>query len=281
MNPMASKSSLLNEPPKDCLGYFKDFLTREGVGNIEALTVIAESTIKYLSGNTQHRHALIEGEVLMKRWYDSLAMGEPDYSVYEEDYYLAELWACWIMYSRKYLLHMEKPNSLSPHGVVGSIQPKVVADLGCGFGYTTAALKQLYPDATVYGTNIEGTVQYRVAKSMSLTHNFQLMPVVQDIPVQVDVAFASEYFEHFQKPVEHLEEIIAAIKPRAWWIASTFGQDAIGHFTLYEINGKLVDGKTTSRMFNNTLRNHGYRSVKTRLWNNRPTYWVLGRELNG
>ena len=40
---------------------------------------------------------------LEKRWYDSLKMQAPDFSIYDDDYYLMDLWACWVIYSREYL----------------------------------------------------------------------------------------------------------------------------------------------------------------------------------
>jgi SAM-dependent methyltransferase len=270
---MKSRSSLLNQSPQVSLLQFQQILVSEGVQNTEQLKEIAKQTIKYLGGDGDARNSLMYGQVLETRWYESLMTGTPDYSVYDADYYLAELWACWVIYSRRYLREMEKTTSLSPVGVLGDINPSVIVDVGCGFGYTTASLKQLFPHAKVYGTNLPNTLQYRVASRMAEMYDFTLVPDVSFVPEQADLVFASEYFEHFPEPIAHLESIIAAIKPKSWLIANAFTARAIGHFTSYSVNGAPTSGKMTSTAFANTLKNHGYVKVKTKLWNNRPSYW--------
>jgi SAM-dependent methyltransferase len=270
---MKSRSSLLNQSPELSLLQFQQILVSEGIQNTEQLKEIAKQTIKYLGGNHDARNSLMHGQMLETRWYESLATGVPDYSVYETDYYLAELWACWVVYSRRYLKEMEKANSLLPLGVLGDINPSVIVDVGCGFGYTTASLKQLFPNARVYGTNLPDTLQYRVASRMAEMYDFTLVPDVSYISEQADLVFASEYFEHFSEPIIHLESIIAAIKPKSWLIANAFTAQAIGHFTSYFVNGAPANGKITSKVFANTLKRYGYEKIKTKLWNNRPSYW--------
>lgn len=270
---MKSRSSLLNQSPELSLLQFQQILVSEGIQNTEQLKEIAKQTIKYLGGNHDARNSLMHGQMLETRWYESLAAGVPDYSVYETDYYLAELWACWVVYSRRYLREMEKATSLLPLGVLGDISPSVIVDVGCGFGYTTASLKQLFPNAKVYGTNLPDTLQYRVASRMAEMYNFTLVPDVSYISEQADLVFASEYFEHFPEPITHLESIIAAIKPKSWLIANAFTAQAIGHFTSYSVNGAPANGKITSKVFANTLKRYGYEKIRTKLWNNRPSYW--------
>jgi len=270
---MKSRSSLLNQSPELSLLQFQQILVSEGIQNTEQLKEIAKQTIKYLGGNHDARNSLMHGQMLETRWYESLAAGVPDYSVYETDYYLAELWACWVVYSRRYLKEMEKTTSLLPLGVLEDISPSVIVDVGCGFGYTTASLKQLFPNARVYGTNLPDTLQYRVASRMAEMYDFTLVPDVSYISEQADLVFASEYFEHFPEPITHLESIIAAIKPKSWLIANAFTAQAIGHFTSYLVNGAPANGKITSKVFANTLKRYGYEKIRTKLWNNRPSYW--------
>lgn len=270
---MKSRSSLLNQSPQVSLMQFQQILVNEGVQNTEQLKEIAKQTIKYLGGDGDARNSLMYGQVLETRWYESLLTGTPDYSVYDADYYLAELWACWVIYSRRYLREMEKTTSLSPLGVLGDSNPSVIVDVGCGFGYTTASLKQLFPRARVYGTNLPNTLQYRVASRMAEMYDFNLVPDVSFIPERADLVFASEYFEHFPEPIAHLESIIDAIGPKSWLIANAFTARAIGHFTSYSVGGSQANGKMTSKAFANTLRSRGYEKVKTKLWNNRPSYW--------
>jgi SAM-dependent methyltransferase len=273
---MKSKSSLLAQSPQLSLLQFQQILVSEGVQNTEQLKEIAKQTIKYLSGNEDARNSLMHGQMLENRWYESLATGVPDYSVYETDYYLAELWACWMVYSRKYLREAEKPSSLPPFGVLSDTSPSVIVDVGCGFGYTTATLKQLFPNAKVYATNLPNTFQFRVATRMAEMYGFTLVPDVSYISEQADLVFASEYFEHFPEPIEHLQSIVSAIRPKSWLIANAFTAKAIGHFTSYMIDGAPANGKTTSKIFADTLKRYGYQKIQTNLWNNRPSYWRLG-----
>lgn len=270
-----SASPILNENPKKSLQDFRTFLELEGIGNGKELANIAQVHMNYLSNVRENKIDIPPTQVLEQRWYASLANGAPDYSVYNSDYYLAELWACWVIYSRKYLLQIEKVNSLPPTGVKNDIHPRVIVDVGCGFGYTTAALKQLYPQATVYGTNIPHTVQWSIARRMSEKHHFKLVSDVKEIPDNADLVFASEYFEHFYNPIEHLLHICNTIHPKAWLIANTFTSPAIGHFNTYKTHKGLLSGKEVSRLFNNTLRDKGYTKIKTKLWNNRPAYWKM------
>lgn len=273
---MKSISNLLAQSPQVSLLQFQQILVSEGVQNTEQLKEIAKQTIRYLGGNQDARNSLMHGQMLENVWYESLAAGVPDYSVYETDYYLAELWACWVVYSRRYLKEAEKNSSLPPFGVLADIKPSVIVDVGCGFGFTTAAFKQLFPNARVYATNLPDTFQYRVATRTAEMYGFTLVPDVSHIPEQADLVFASEYFEHFPEPVAHLEEIIRTIRPKSWLIANAFTAKAIGHFINYTVNGVQLDGKTTSRAFAKTLNRRGYQKIRTNLWNNRPSYWRLG-----
>ena len=77
-----------------------------------------------------------------------------DFSVYDDTYYVCELWLCWIRYSRRYLRDISKNTSLFSRSIVSDIRANSVLDLGCGFGYTTAALKEFFPHATVTGTEL-------------------------------------------------------------------------------------------------------------------------------
>jgi hypothetical protein len=219
-------------------------------------------------------------QVLFDRWYNSLPTGTPDYTVYGHDDYIAELWACWKVYSRQHLRNIQKSKCL-PTGSITAAHgdAKTIVDLGCGFAYTTATIKQIFPNATVYGTNLDGTLQMSVAKQMAVDYNFTMCGDPSGVP-EVDLAFASEYFEHFDKPLEHLDLVIETIKPKAMLIANAFGPKAIGHFDSYsvEVNPivghEIFDANTTGKLFNKRMKQHGYSKVKTKLWNNRPAYWV-------
>lgn len=250
------------------LGVLRDTLTQVGVPDPEGITRLAAACIDW-ERKPVGPHPLLG---LQERWYHSLT-GEPDYSVYDVPEYIAELWTCWAVYSRKYLRALSRPGSLPPGGVVAALQPRTrrVLDVGCGFGVTTATLTRLFPDAAVTGTNLPGTVQWEVASRYGRGYGF---PLVTD-PTPADLLFASEYFEHFPSPIEHLRDLLPAAQyPRALIIANTFNSPAIGHFTTYTDKGESLTGRQVSRRFNDALRSAGYRKVPTRMWNQRPTLWI-------
>lgn len=210
------------------------------------------------------------------RWYASVKNGKPDYSVYDDDYFISECWVCWVTYSSKYVKLLADPKGCLNKSVVSlALNPKTVADLGCGVGYTTKVLRDIFPNAKVFGTNLEGTFQYKVGCELGKKYDFGIVPDVSFIKENVDFIFASEYFEHFQRPIEHLDEILGIHRPRVLVLANAFTGDAIGHFDFYLHKNELpIDGKKMSKKFNDRLRGLGYRKEKTRFWNNRPTVWV-------
>ena len=233
---------------------------------------LALNAVKYYSGNKSVRSELRLFQELENKWYKSLEDCQPDYSVYNEKYYLSDVWACWVIYSRKYLLGISSDKSLATkddHGnwynkksiVQDMVDVKSVADIGCGFGYTTAGLKEIFPDADVYGTNIEESVQYKIALEFGKKYGFTVAPSID----KADLIFASEYFEHFESPIDHLLYIIKTANPKYLIIANAFNSKSLGHFDQYKYDAKLYDGKQISRLFNKTLRNLGYEKVYTKL----------------
>ena len=174
----------------------------------------------------------------------------------DDDIYLADLWASWIVYSRKYLLSMMKPAKLRydeeeyvvvEESLLGRMEnPQKIVDVGCGIAYTTAAFKQAYPSARVVGTNLGDTLQFKFCKLMSELYGFEVAAKPEDVPGHADVLFASEYFEHFD-------------------------------FDSYVFNGSRISGGSMARRFNSEMRSLGYRKIPTSVWNGRPTYWLKGR----
>lgn len=208
------------------------------------------------------------------RWYKSIDLENPDYSIYDDQYILSDIWACWVRYSCSYLRMINDAKSLSSISIVNDMKDiKVVVDLGNGFGYTTASLKQMFPQAKVYGTNFENGTQWKVASINAERYGFKMVPDVSHILDRVDLVFASEYFEHIQDPIAHMIEIHKKVDPRYLIIANSFGTKSIGHFDNYINNGEKIDGKKIGRVFNMTLRKIGYEKVETKCWNNKPSYW--------
>ena len=266
---------ILTEKPNEQLN---DFLKRCHSVNekidIELIRENATTTIQYLKGDSEARKKMQLGQKLEKRWYDSLKAGKPDWSVYATDYYIAELWACWMVYSRLYLRSVFSTKSMPPNGIVADIgKIEKVVDLGCGFGFTAAAFKQQFPAATIIGTNLEDTLQMTLAREMGQKSGFDMVSSIDEITAPVDIVFASEYFEHIPSPVQYLRNVLFQLKPKALLIANAFGTKAIGHFFCYNIDRKFLNGKQTSKLFNMELIKWGYTKIKTKLWNNRPTYW--------
>jgi len=202
------------------------------------------------------------------RWYDSLNSGEPDYAIYDDDYYFTDMWVCWAIYSRNYLRTLLKPNV---YPIVENV--KTIADLGCGIGYTTAGFKQIFPSSEVIGTNLEGTKQHDFCKVMADASGFKMASDIQGLG-QIDLVFASEYFEHILAPITHLEEILATLSPRFLYVANSFNTHSIGHFNHYSVERNWLPASKLSGIFNKTLFAHGYRQVEIKAWNNKPALWA-------
>ncbi len=244
---------------------------------------LALAAIRYYKGDASQRAILTSGQALENQWYASLKAGDPDYSVYDHEFFVSDVWACWVVYSRKYLWNFFR-TTLGCSNLAQDLfrDAESVVDLGCGIGCTTAALKELFPAASVYGTQIEETFQFKVATAIGAERRFTITPLVH---FQTDLVFASEYFEHFQRPIEHLLDILRVAKPKYLIIANSFGSHSVGHFDEYLDNRRVhvreveqivdvkLSNKTVGRDFNAVLRNCGYERVETGFWNNRPAVW--------
>jgi SAM-dependent methyltransferase len=202
---------------------------------------------------------------LESMWYESLARGEPNYSIYDHDFYLVELWICWVMCSRKHAITLRRKIDLLPN--VNS-----VVDLGCGFGYTAAGLMEIFPGAKVTGTNLKDTDQFKIAELVGNQYGFKMTEDLAGIG-QTDLVFASEYFEHIHNPLAHLDDVITQLRPKYLIVANAFAARNNGHFNEYIAGDRLISNRSIGRLFNGFLRKNGYRQIDTGLWNNRPTYW--------
>ena len=209
---------------------------------------------------------------LLNRWYGSLPHS-PDYGVYSDDLYIVELWQCWREYSRKHLLNIQKSSNTPTGSIVDNNKDiKTIVDLGCGVGLTTVLLKKMFPQCDVIGTNIAGTKQTDIAKHLAKRYGFTINTDINTLP-KTDLVFASEYFEHIIDPIDHLKTLDDIMKPEKLLIANAFGTTAIGHFIYYNTPLGVLDAKTTSRLFNQTVQKLGFTNIKTKLWNSRPKYW--------
>lgn len=199
---------------------------------------------------------------LTRQWYLDLDIGLSEaYKVYNDDYYFTDLWTCFAKYSRTYLRNVRKYMHITDQKII---------DLGCGIGYTTAALKQSFPRASVWGTNLRGTKQWDFCESIKRKYSFEL---VSEIDADVDIVFASEYFEHILDPITHLDDIVSVANPKYFIIANAFNTCSIGHFPTYYVKSEPVDQTKISRLFNKHLRSLGYDKEKMPFFNNKPNVW--------
>lgn len=229
---------------------FGDFLARcEALGLDAGLIQHAVKTLRPLWA-------------LLDRWYDSVERGFPDYGIYAEPIYLADMWLCWQGYSRRYLELVLRL----------ALEPARIVDVGCGLGYSTVLLKQMFPNAEVFATNLRHTPQWDFAGRLAKEFNFTLVKHAGEIE-HADLIFASEYFEHFEEPVRQLEDVLQ-LNPAALVIANSFNAQSLGHFDRYSIAGEMIASRRTGRAFNDALRIRGYEKKKTGWWNDRPSYWV-------
>ena len=217
------------------------------------------------------------GNQCEKQWYKSIQAGTPDFTVYDSDFFIGDLWTCWTLFSRKYLISLIRSKLTNSTACIrDEIAPyiKTAVDLGCGFGYSTAGLKELFPSADIYGTNLEGGCQWKIASEIAAENNFTIVNSIQKIGMPIDLIFASEYFEHIERSLEHLEEIIS-LRPKFLIFANTFRKPAVGHFPKYLYRDETIPGDQMGRRFSRLLRNADYTAVKTGFWNNRPQVWKL------
>ena len=247
---------------RDMIEYFELCSTETDIDVARAveLTLHAEKT----------GEAIGEYGTSLAKWNNSLS-GEPEYSCYSDPYYFCDVWLCWKHCSRQYLKNLSSKKSFGKLLLDIFSEVKTVADIGCGPGYSTAALTQLFPNANVIGTNFEDSPQFRIATKLSKEYGFSVIP---ELTEQTDLIFASEYFEHIQEPIAHVNDIIDRCDPTYLVIANAFGvANVIGHFDTYKVGNLAVSSKKISRMFNDNMRRRGYFKLTTNCWNGRPVVW--------
>jgi hypothetical protein len=263
--------SVMAETSKDALRRYMEFCARHADVPVDRAYDITLGCLKFHDGKTVDHGDIAEWLELKARWYASLSAPAPDYSVYSSPFYFCELWLCWAKYSRKYLHAIGKDSSMVTKSIASDFgELSSILDLGCGFGYTTAALKEMFPKADVSGTNLEGTSQFRMAAELGAKHGFEMFG---DHRRKADLIFASEYFEHIDRPLEHLDDVLTHCHPKFLLVANSFDTDAIGHFKTYKHLEGVMPSASVGRLFGQHMRARGYELVKTKCWNNRPAYW--------
>ena len=271
---MKNRNFIIDKPftyQKEFLKSYKDIFDID----IDKSIKIIKETKQFYDGKLDYGYA----KNLQLQWYNSLYKNHIDYSVYDDFYYFTDLWCCWQMYSRSYILSILKNNLFK--------DCKVIVDLGCGLGLTTSLLKQIFPNSRVIGTNLKNTKQYKYCEYLSKLYNFELVEE-KDLPNNVDLIFASEYFEHIEDATDNIKKLIKLTNAKNFYLANSFNTLSVGHFHKYKYfvgwkvfdDGKipiysLYDEKEVSRKFNQVLKDSGYKKIKTNNWNNKPALWSL------
>jgi ubiquinone/menaquinone biosynthesis C-methylase UbiE len=266
-----------DKKPKQIINDFLDDYSALFPINKEIALQEITDLISFCNGKKDNTLTVKNQQLLEQEWYDSLKT-EADYSVYDAEFYFVDLIACFICYSRWYLKSIENPNSYekgtSLFTYLGTVNN--IVDLGCGVGYTAAYLKEIWSNANVYGTNLDNTKQFELCKKVSDKYNFKCITDLNYfINIDIDFAFCSEYFEHFERPLEHLNEVLSKIKPKYMFIANSFNTKSIGHFIEYKHFDTIINQKDMSKLFSKYMKENGYIQVKTKVWNNKPTLWKL------
>jgi SAM-dependent methyltransferase len=221
----------------------------------EAATALTKAAVKYYKHNGASRSdeapVIIEQEL---RWYASLTAGTPDFSIYDEP--LSNVFACWQCYSKHALKKAQ--STISSLKDVSS-----VVDVGCGCGYSTAALKELLPHAEVFCTEFEGPKSsWKFVEQLGKERGFSVVHNVQELNRHIDLVFASEYFEHFADPIRHMRELLQACTPKYLVVVNSFNTRGAGHFILH---------KDINDRFWGALFEFGYRKVETGFFKEKPS----------
>ncbi len=248
----------------------------------EKVTNVIEKTITTYKNKTEPPQEL---KNLENKWYDSLNNKNPDYTVYNDFYYFIDIFSCFIVYSRNYLKDIKKrkyDNNKSIYNFLYNY--KTIIDMGCGLGFTTKILEEIFYEHKIYGNNLENTKQYEFCKEVFKNTDIELISDIEQLS-NIDIVFAFEFFEHIDAPIKFCNYLIENINPKVIICANSFNTQAIGHFTKYENNSKnkffkqSIDQKEISKEFNKNLRTQGYKSLKTTIWNDKPKIWVKNNEL--
>lgn len=265
--------NFLNQRTNPQMQQFLDDYCRlfPNIDRSKSVTMI-NNAMKYYKGNSKYRDQIQHLINLENRWYDN----DYDFSIYDDDYYFTDIFSCWIVYSKQYLKSILRDNSLTTQSIYSVIKSsKSVLDMGCGIGYTTVALKELFPNARVTGTNLENTKQFKFCKLHQTKYDVDFYGKdIKALDQKYDLIFASEYFEHLRNPIEQLHQLINNQQPKYLLIANAFNTRSMGHFKEYIHRNELICQSKMNRIFNDALKHYGYKKIKTKLWNQRPAFWV-------
>jgi len=188
-----------------------------------------------------------------------------DKDVYNDWIYLIENYFSYVWCSKRY--------ALSASTVIKKDEIKSILDFGAGSGYSTALLKELYPDAVVVYYNLEGTSKDYAKKFFEDNKiDVEILDSLDMHGLNFDLIFVSEVFEHIKKPIEILKKL-ASINNKYFVVANSFNIKAMGHFKSFLVDGIEIENSKMARLFGKYMVNLSYKKVKTKFWNSRPNIW--------
>lgn len=196
-------------------------------------------------------------------WWDG---NYKDFSRYNSFHYLYAGLNCFNNYS--------KPCAFTAYEYLKDKNIQNIVDLGAGIGLSTMLLKDLFPDAGIYYNNLLDTIQY----AFFLKHSDGKIDTVDDKAMAkygpYDVLFASEYFEHFDWPINRLKFLRDEVGFKYLVVNNSFNVRAYGHFKEYfDEEENLIDPRAISRKWNKIIKND-YDQLKIKCWNGRPRIYM-------
>ena len=207
--------------------------------------------------------------------YSSLLSGKKDKNIQliKDNYDKEEIYDSWIYLIENYLSYIwcSKRYVEAIKTFLAEDEIFTILDFGAGSGFSTALLKECYPNATVYYYNISGYSK-DYAMSFFKKYNYDIKVITELGNLRFDVIFISEVFEHIKTPIEVLKVLISN-NNKYLIIANSFTVIAMGHFTKFIVDNVEVDHKKLGKLFNKTLTLMNYVKVDTNFWNDRPHIW--------
>jgi 2-polyprenyl-3-methyl-5-hydroxy-6-metoxy-1,4-benzoquinol methylase len=206
-------------------------------------------------------------------WYRYLNDNDMEnaFSVYNDDYYFIDIFNCFTTYSRDYIKRVIKSSAYNE-----LMKCKSFIDIGCGVSFSTCSLKQTFPHMKGYAVNLKDTKQWKFCEVMAKRHHFKLIDDFSNIG-QIDIVFASEFFEHILDPIEYVDNVLTKLKPKYLIIANSFNTWSIGHYEKYSLKSFfgdiIVPQDRMSKLFNDHMRNENYIDLDCEMWNNKPKIW--------
>ncbi len=197
-------------------------------------------------------------------WYDNYK----DFSRYTSWHYLYAGLNCFDRFS--------KPCALYAKQYLGDKKIKSIVDVGAGIGLSTMLLADLFPEAVVYYNNITPSAQATFFKEHKGYGKAEFgRPTIATLTEQdmerhgpFDMLFASEYFEHFEEPLEQTNFLLNQVGFKYLVINNSFNVKAYGHFKEFKHNETLAP-KQMSKAWLKAVRKD-YKELDVKCWNGRP-----------